>query len=404
MKSYPYQWRALCLMVLAWGFAGLVHNCVAFLFPYFSVEFQLDTAHNGYLAAVLALFWTLSILICGPKANTLGQVQVMVPGLFLGAVALAALALSQNVAMLYLFTAVAGFGCGSIVSSSLSFLAEQSDPKNRGLFYGTAQSSFTLIGSAAGSLVFTRLAASSAGWRGCYLLMAGLIFFAAVLIFTLGHNIPRRADVTAQTEERQSFRKLLAYKNVILSTVLACLAMMWYFTVAAFTILYLMETGNMTAVAAGAIFAGFGTGGFIGEFGAPLVSDRLGRKLTALVATAAGTLCFAAFVLLDLPAGMMTLAIAGASFFMSGAMAILNSVVPSESVPSYLVATATAFTPAAGELMGGVAAPVAAGVLSGVLGPAQVMYLLIGLPILVFIGVLFLEETAPAVLARKNSR
>ena len=404
MKSYPYQWRALCLMVLAWGFAGLVHNCVAFLFPYFSVEFQLDTAHNGYLAAVLALFWTLSILICGPKANTLGQVQVMVPGLFLGAVALAALALSQNVAMLYLFTAVAGFGCGSIVSSSLSFLAEQSDPKNRGLFYGTAQSSFTLIGSAAGSLVFTRLAASSAGWRGCYLLMAGLIFFAAVLLFTLGHNIPRRADVTAQTEERQSFRKLLAYKNVILSTVLACLAMMWYFTVAAFTILYLMETGNMTAVAAGAIFAGFGTGGFIGEFGAPLVSDRLGRKLTALVATAAGTLCFAAFVLLDLPAGMMTLAIAGASFFMSGAMAILNSVVPSESVPSYLVATATAFTPAAGELMGGVAAPVAAGVLSGVLGTAQVMYLLIGLPILVFIGVLFLEETAPAVLARKNSR
>ncbi len=404
MKSYPYQWRALCLMVLAWGFAGLVHNCVAFLFPYFSVEFQLDTAHNGYLAAVLALFWTLSILICGPKANTLGQVQVMVPGLFLGAVALAALALSQNVAMLYLFTAVAGFGCGSIVSSSLSFLAEQSDPKNRGLFYGTAQSSFTMIGSAAGSLVFTRLAASSAGWRGCYLLMAGLIFFAAVLIFTLGHNIPRRADVTAQTEERQSFRKLLAYKNVILSTVLACLAMMWYFTVAAFTILYLMETGNMTAVAAGAIFAGFGTGGFIGEFGAPLVSDRLGRKLTALVATAAGTLCFAAFVLLDLPAGMMTLAIAGASFFMSGAMAILNSVVPSESVPSYLVATATAFTPAAGELMGGVAAPVAAGVLSGVLGTAQVMYLLIGLPILVFIGVLFLEETAPAVLARKNSR
>ena len=377
---------------------------MAFLFSYFSVEFQLDTAQNGYLAAVLALFWTLSILICGPKANTLGQVQVMVPGLFLGAVALVALALSQNVAMLYLFTAVAGFGCGSIVSSNLSFLAEQSDQKNRGLFYGTAQSSFTLIGSAAGSLVFTRLAASSAGWRGCYLLMAGLIFFAAVLIFTLGHNIPRRADVTAQTEERQSFRKLLAYKNVILSTVLACLAMMWYFTVAAFTILYLMETGNMTAVAAGAIFAGFGTGGFIGEFGAPLVSDRLGRKLTALVATAAGTLCFAAFVLLDLPAGMMTLAIAGASFFMSGAMAILNSVVPSESVPSYLVATATAFTPAAGELMGGVAAPVAAGVLSGVLGTAQVMYLLIGLPILVFIGVLFLEETAPAVLARKNSR
>lgn len=56
----------------------------------------------------------------------------------------------------------------------------------------------------------------------------GVDFFAAVLIFTLGHNIPRRADVTAQTKERQSFRKLFVYKNVILSTVLACLAR-WQF-------------------------------------------------------------------------------------------------------------------------------------------------------------------------------
>ena len=137
--------------------------------------------------------------------------------------------------------------------------------------------------------------------------------------------------------------------------------MMWYFTVAAFTILYLMEAKALTAVDAGAIFAGFGTGGFIGEFSAPLVSDGLGRKRTALFAVLAGALCFAAFVLLELPAAAMTLAIAGASFFMSGAMAILNSVVPSESVPPQLVATATAFTPAAGELMGGVAAPVIAG-------------------------------------------
>lgn len=86
---------------------------------------------------------------------------------------------------------------------------------------------------------------------------------------------------------------------------------------------------------------------------------------------------------------------------MSGAMAILNSVVPSESVPPHLVATATAFTPACGEFVGGVIAPVLAGILSGALGTTQVMLLLAVLPVIIWIGLLFLRETAPAVLARR---
>ncbi len=402
MKRYPFQWRALLLMILAWGFAGLVHNCVAFLFPYFSETFQLSTAHNGYLTGTLAFFWTLSILYCGPLADRLGQVRVMVPGLLIGGVALLILAISRSVVMLYVFTAIAGFGCGSIVSSSFSFLAEQSDPKNRGLFYGAAQSSFTLIGSAIGSVVFTRIGAMSMGWRGCYVIMAMLVLFAALMIFLGGRSIPRAQRKETDNEQKKSFRLLLAYKNVVLSTILASLTMMWYFTVAAFTILYLMEAKNLTAVAAGAIFAGFGSGGFIGEFCAPFVSDRLGRKLTAFLAVTIGGGCFIAFVFLSMSTIAMTITLAGAGGFMSGAMAILNSVVPSESVPTHLVATATAFTPACGEFMGGVIAPVIAGVLSGVMGTTQVMIILAMLPVIVLIGLFFLKETAPAVLARRQ--
>ena len=98
----------------------------------------------------------------------------------------------------------------------------------------------------------------------------------------------------------------------------------------------------------------------------------------------------------------MTLAIAGASFFMSGAMAILNSVVPSESVPPQLVATATSFTPAAGEFVGGVVSPVLAGMLSAWLGMTQVMYLLMLLPVLVVVGAIFLKETAPLVIEKEK--
>ncbi len=402
MKPFQYQWRALLLMTMAWAFSGLAHNCVSFLFPYFSEEFGLGSQHNGYLTATLALFWTLSILICGKKADQIGQIKVMVPGLLTGAAALALLALAPNVVVLYLLTAVAGFGCGSMCSSSLSFLAEQSEPAKRGLFYGVAMSSFTLIGSAIGSLVFTRLGATTMGWRGCYLVMAALVGATAILIFLLGHKIPRNLPETADDEEHK-FRDLLPYKNVMLTTLLACLNMMWYFTVAAFTILYLMDAKELTAIAAGAIFAGFGIGGFIGEFGAPIVSDYLGRKKTSLIAAAFGTICYAAFMFVPLPAFLMTLSIAGASLCLSGSMAILNSVVPSESVPPQLVATATSFTPAAGEFVGGVVAPVIAGFLIGILGIKAVMPLLIVLPVCVIVGINFLKETAPLVVAKKNS-
>ena len=132
MRSHPYQWRALLLMMLAWSVIGLVHNGISFLFPYFSETFALSTAHNGYLTGTLAFFWTLSILVNGPLADRIGQVRLMVPGLVLGAVAFGLSAAVGSVALLYVLTALAGFGCGAIVPASLSFLAEQSAPEKRG--------------------------------------------------------------------------------------------------------------------------------------------------------------------------------------------------------------------------------------------------------------------------------
>lgn len=403
MKKYTYQWRALLLMVLAWGVAGLVHNCIAFLFPYFSTMFDLTTSHNGYLTGTLALFWTLSILFFGPLADKFSQVKIMVPGLIIGGVALFLIAVSDSVVLLYILTAIAGLGCGSIVSTSLSFLAEQSNPAYRGLFFGAAQSSFTLIGSAAGSVLFTRLGASIVGWRGVYVIMASMVIIAAFIIFFAGRHIPR-AKQSKQDDTKKSFKSLMHYKNVLLSAILASLTMMWYFTVAAFTILYLMEAQGLSTIAAGGIFAGFGSGGFIGEFFAPLISDKLGRKTTVLLAALIGGSCFAIFVLVPLSAVWMTVCLAGASFFMSGAMAILNSVIPSESVPGQLVTTATSFTPACGELMGGVVAPVIAGFLTLAIGTLQVMNLLMVIPCIVFVGALFLRETSPVVLERRANR
>lgn len=399
MRAYLYQWRALVLMMIAWSMIGVVNNSVGILFPAFSQTFALDDGHNGYLTGVFSLFWTWSILLNGPRAERLGQIRVMIPMLALAALAAVGLALAPNVLLLYFFTAVIGFSCGAIVPSSFSFLSEQSDPKKRGLFYGAAQSSYTLVGSAIGAVVFTRLSASILGWRGSYWIIAGLLTLSCLVLLLARRYFPRKKMV-AKTIKTSHFRALFAYPNAILSTVLDALSMMWYFTVMAFTILYLMDTKGLSAVAAGAIFAGFGGGGFIGEFIAPFISDWCGRKRTAFLSALGGGFCYAAFVFLPLSNSALTFVLAAASFFMSGVLSILNSVVPSESVPPQLIATATSFTPACGQLMGGVVAPVAA----GLLGTETAMALLVGLPFLIAFGVLFLKETAPLVLARRAKR
>ena len=109
-------------------------------------------------------------------------------------------------------------------------------------------------------------------------------------------RIPRQIDPVSQASEqaaKHSFKELAAYRNIVITTILTCIAMMWYFTVAAFAIIYLMEGKGFSTIAAGAIFSGYGLGGFCGEVVIPTLSDQLGRKKTVLLCTVIGTASFA---------------------------------------------------------------------------------------------------------------
>lgn len=411
-NSYRHQWSVLIILFFTWGFCGLARNSIAFLFPYFSEEFGLTDAHNGYLAATIAFFWAISIITLGEPAGRIGQPKVMVPGMLVGAVALVLFGMSPSILALYALAALIGLGCGSMCAPSLSMIAEQSNPKSRGLFIGVMQSGFTLIGSALGAIVITRLG-SHLGWRTCYTIIGILVVLTAGMVFLGLWRLPRKKDplqpaekavTEASVEQKHSIKKILCYHNIPVTTVLTCLSMMWYFTVAAFAILYLMQSRGMDAIVAGAVFAGYGIGGFFGEAVIPGLSDILGRKRTVMICTIAGTLCFAAFVLVDLPKGLLMVSLFFSSMFYSGMMPVLNSVIPSEAVPRALVPTATSFTPAAGELFGGVLSPAIAGFLSGLLGIQMVMNILLVLPIAILGGAFLLEETAPRALIKAKKK
>lgn len=396
--AYPNQWRVLAVLFFTWGVGGLARNSIAFLFPYFSVEFGLGAEHAGFLASTVAFFWALAIIFSGGLVARFGQIKVMVPGLFLGGLFLMGVAMSQAVWMLYVCAAFFGLGCGTLCAPSLSMIAGQSDPKNRGLFIGVMQSGFTLIGSGIGAVVIVKLG-EDLGWRTTYVVIGVLVWLVVMLMMVFIGKI--KAPPVAKDEVvKVSYGAVLAYKNIKVASVLTCLAMIWFYTVAAFAIIYLIEARGFGTLTAGAIFAGFGLGGFLGEASVPAFSDRLGRKVTLLICSGLGCLAFSGFLFLQVPTFGLTLLLFGAAYFFAGLMPIVVSVVPSESVPISLISTATALTPAIGEMVGGVVAPALGGLLIGLIGIGGVMEILLVVPFAIALGTLFFTETAPRIVAK----
>lgn len=391
MQKYKYQWYILFLMMLVWGGGGIAHNCITYLFPYFSKSFLLGMEHNGYLSGILALFWCMSILICGKLLAYFKAKNIMCCGILLASVSFLFLSFTNDISFVYILIAFAGFGCGSIVPTSFSILTKYCDPKRRGLFFGAAQSSYTLIGSAIGTIIFTRFANSEIGWQGSFLIIGIILCIVCVLILSC-QNIFRGKKEIIEIREN-NLTEVLKYKNILLATFLTCLAMMWYFTTASYGIIYLNLSREVSIVQAGAVFSGFGIGGFIGEFLGPTISDYFGRKKTVAILASLGGLAFFTFVKMDVSWGLTTFLLAMASCFMSGAMIILNSVIPSESVPIYLSDRATSFTPAMGEIFGGVFAPIIVGFLTKTIAIENILVGITVLPLLICIGAVFFKET-----------
>ena len=130
----------------------------------------------------------------------------------------------------------------------------------------------------------------------------------------------------------------------------------------------------------------------MGEAILPALSDKTGRKRTVVVAMALGAISFFGFVVIPMNAWGMTLALGSASLFMSGAMNIVATVIPSESVPEHLISSATALTTSIGECVGGVMGPFAIGAVLSLLTFQQVYIVLAVVPFIVLLCAILLKK------------
>lgn len=406
-----YTLPLVIVMSLAWGIAGMAHNATPLLFPFFSDTFQMTPQNNGYLASTLSGCWVISILVSGIAAPKIGNLKYLLACFLLTAAALLLLSWSASIIAFYALIGVIGFGAGAIVPISFSVLAKYTSPKNRGLFFGLVMACYVFIGTAGAATLLPNIA-DKWNWNSSFLVLAVLFLIVTLCFFALrrvDEDIARNKAIAADeanvssASQWQLLKQLFQYRNIRITVICGPAISIWFLTVCAYSVLYLMEAHHFDPVTAAFIFNGFGIGSAFGDL-LPIASDYIGRQITIFLSTAIGMACFACYLWLPLSIPWMMIFFGISGFLFSGVMSLFFSIVPSEAVPPELLETATTYNPAFTEFMGGTLAPSLVAMLSLYLSLSSIMDLLLLLPSLALAGVLFMKETAPRVLERKAKK
>jgi len=388
------------IIFVTWGIVFLDRMAVLYLAPYIAPDLHLSSAQVGSLAGVIALCWAVSALVFGAVSDRVGRKAVLVPMVVLFSVLSAASGLARSFDELLLVRALLGIAEGPCWSVMMALVEESSSAEHRGRDIGIVVSAAAIIGLAIAPVLTTQVAAHF-GWRWAFFLAGAPGLIMAVLITVY---IPETAGAGAgsgRATHRVGLRDLLSllrYRNIWVSAVGAAGFMTWLFLVNAFAPLYITGVEHQAGTVSGFLMGAAGLGSFfIGLLG-PALSDRFGRRMVLAVL---GVLCAI------LPLALLTQPLYGHLWWLAAILfvtqggqavsAICIVLVPTESVPRNLVASAIGFTTMFGEMIGGFAAPIVAGALVATHGLREPLWLAAGGALVVFVVALALKPAGRTV-------
>src|SRR6185437_6259685 len=330
----------------------------------------LSESQIGFLAGFMAACWALSALVFGAISDRFGRKKVLVPMVVLFSLLSGVSGLAHSYGQLLAARALLGIAEGPCWAVLMALVEESSSKEHRGRNIGIVVSAAAIIGLAIAPVMTTQIAAHF-GWRWAFFI-AGAPGLIMALLIAIGVQEPARAHDAESSGARQgapdshrlAFRDLLTllrYRNIWASAIGAAGFMTWLFLVNAFAPLYITQVEHQSGTTAGFLMGAAGLGSFFLGIIGPSLSDRFGRRrLLALL----GILCTI------LPLALMVQPLYGHLWILAAILfltqggqavaAICIVLVPSDSVPRYLVGSAIGFATLFGEAWGGFAAPIVA--------------------------------------------
>ena len=393
--SKRYENTLVAVFFFAWGTVFLDRMSQLYLAPFFVPEFQLTSSQIGILAAAVSITWALSALFLAALSDRFGRRPVLIPALFLFALFSGLSGQARSFGQLLLIRALVGFVAGPAWSIMTAVLEESSAPTRRGRNVGIVVSAAALVGMAVAPVMATQVGARF-GWRWAFLVPGGLGFLMACLVLKLvkepTHSSGGEALKTRPTAH--DYLSLLGYRNVWLACLGSGAYIAWLLLQNAFAPLYITDVIHQPATTAGFLLGASGLGSFVLCFLFPPLSDRIGRKTTLLILAALSTIVPIALQIPVLYGHLWLLATI--LFATNGGQAIGSLIivlVPAESVPPQVAATAIGLATLVGEILGGTLSPALGGAMAEKFGLGMPLRMSAAATVILFILALFLKTS-----------
>lgn len=398
-----YENTLLCILFLTFGFVFFDRLALSFLFPFMQQELQLNNSHLGMLSSVLALAWAISGLVVGAWSDRHGKRKpVLIVAVILFSLCSAVSGLVGGFLSLLLFRAIMGLAEGPILPLSQSLMVEASSPHRRGLNMGLLQGSAAgLLGAVVGPPLLVALA-EAFGWRHAFIvsLLPGLLIAWLIWRYVKPDEPRPAAQFNNGDTGKVSIFALLKIRNIMLCTLISCTFVTWFVVLISFTPTFLVSVRGFSAGTMGTLMSCLGVAWVIWGFGVAAISDRLGRRPTLVIFSLLAAAC--PIALLYAPDAVSLGALLVLTYTGLGCFTLFMATIPAETVARGSIATALGLIMGLGELVGGFVAPTIAGFAADRFGLSIIMWISCGGALLAGFLSLFLQETAPAVLARKN--
>jgi MFS family permease len=400
--SRRYEIAMVVIMFLTWGTVFLDRMAQLYLAPFFAAELNLNAEQIGILASTLALTWALSSFAFGAISDRVGRRPVLIPMVFAFSLLSWVSGVARNFQQMLLVRGAMGVAEGPCWSVMNAVVEQSSHPARRGRNVGIVISAAAAIGLALAPVLTTQVAARW-GWRTAFFVAGMPGLFMGFLIWKFIKEPPavRDSGSSEPLHNKASLRdimQILRYRNLWLCAAANAGFVTWLILQNAFGPLYMTEVAHQAPTTAGFLLGAAGVGSFVVGMLFPILSDKVGRKPILMLSAVMSVFLPLAIWYLPLYEHIWLLALILAFTQGGQAMASLAMVlIPTESVPRHLAATAIGFTTLVGEIAGSVIAPAVAGTLAKAHGLELTLFIASGGAILVLAAGALLRETVARV-------
>jgi MFS transporter, ACS family, hexuronate transporter len=359
---FKYENRLLLLLGVSFGFAFFDRNAASVLIPYIAKDLRLTNTQSALINSVLSIMWALGAYVIARWSDARGSRKPFLLAflvIFSGCSILSGLAPSFPV----LLTARAIMGAveGPFLPVCLAIMAVESSPSRRGVNAGIMQNFFAaLLGqSLAPSLL--PVIAEAHGWRAAFFVagVPGLLCVIGVWLWVREPTMEAQATLhghiaTDSTDggKHWGLFDMLAVRNVFVCCLISVFMVGWFIMGWTFLPKFLTEVRGMPGPTMGSLLSVLGVSSALSGFGAPWLSDRIGRKPVMIGFCLLGALTALGAVYFQ--GSMLILgALLFAGWLASGTFPLFMGVIPGESMPRKYAATAMGLVVCVGEVIGG---------------------------------------------------